>query len=140
MEAEFRRYLQMPHATPVGKTSGREKGNCRQDKEGEKNEVRQRAEGKPRRSHQQAEREKRDDKSLLPFLSGAAQETGQHGEQRDCRVNYPTRGGILVLMGSRGLHGISHQPRQTVMVWESLLDSISSAMAKQDDAAADSTL
>ena len=60
--------------------------------------VRERAERKPRRSHYQAERKKRDDNSLFPFLSCAAQETGDYGQQRDSRVGYPTSdGGILVL-------------------------------------------
>src|SRR5207249_10671614 len=61
------------------KPAGGEKGDCRQDKEGEKNKVRERAERKPRRSNEQVERENRDDKSLFPFFSGAAQETSKHG-------------------------------------------------------------
>jgi hypothetical protein len=94
---------------PLGlvKPAGREKGDRPQNKEGEKNEVRERAERKPRRPHQQVEREKRDDKSLFPLLSGAAQETGEHGQQRDSRVSYPTSGGdILLLARLRSLHGI----------------------------------
>jgi hypothetical protein len=100
------------------KPAGWEKGDCRQDEEGEKNEVRERAERKPRRSRQQVEREKRDDNSLFPFLSGAAQEIREHGQRRDSRIGYPTSsgGGILVLIRSRSLHVISHQPRQTVMI------------------------
>ena len=83
------------------------KGDYPQDKEGEKNDVRERAERKPGRSHQQVEREKRDDKSLFPFLSGASQETGEHGQLRDSRVSYPTSGGdILLLARLRCLHGI----------------------------------
>ncbi len=80
------------------KPAGGEKGDCRQDKEAEKNEVRERAERKPRWSHYQAEREKRDDKSLFPFLSGAAQETGEHGQQRDSRVGNPTSGGSILVL------------------------------------------
>ena len=95
---------------------GREKGDCRQDKERDKNEVRERAERKPRRSHQQVERENRDDKSLFPLLSVAAQETSEHGQQCDSRVSYPTSSrDILFLVRLRCLHGISHQPRHTVL-------------------------
>jgi hypothetical protein len=54
------------------KPAGREKSDCRQDEESEKYQVRERAERKPRRSHQHVEREKRDDNSFFPFLSGAA--------------------------------------------------------------------
>lgn len=88
------------NCAPFGleKPGGREKGDCRQDKEAEQNEVRERAERKPRRSNQQVERENRDDKSLSPFLSCAAQEASDNGQQRDSRVRYPTSGGdILVL-------------------------------------------
>src|SRR5207244_4341830 len=71
-------------------------------------DVGERAERKPRRSYQQAEREKRDDKSLFPLLSGAAQETGEHGQQCDSRVSYPTSGGdILFIARLRSLHGIA---------------------------------
>ena len=80
------------------KPAGGEKGDCRQDKEAEKNDVRERAERKPRWSHQQVECKDRDDKSLLPFLSCAAQKASEHGQQRDSRISYPTSGsGILVL-------------------------------------------
>jgi hypothetical protein len=93
------------------KPAGWEKGDCRQDEEGEKYDVRERAERKPRRSHQQAEREKRDDNALFPFLSGAAEETGEHGQQRDSRIRYPTSssGGISILIRLRSLHVTSHQ-------------------------------
>ena len=125
MEVEFLSHYKCRTPLRLEKPAGGKKGDCRQDKEGEKNEVRERTERKPRRAHYQAEREKRDDKSLFPFLSCTAQETGEHGQQRDSRVGYPTSGGgILVLARLRSLHGISHQPRQTVMVWEPLLDSI----------------
>ena len=99
MEAEFRSHLQVLHATLAGKTSGLGKCDCCQDKEGEKNEVRYRAERKPRRSDQQVEPKNCDDKSLFPFLSCAAKETSEHGQQCDSSVSYPTsgRGGVLVL-------------------------------------------
>jgi hypothetical protein len=108
------------------KPAGWEKCDCRQDKESEKNEVRGRAERKPRRSHQQVRRENCDDKSLFPFLSGAAQETGEHGQQRDGPVGYPTSGGggLWVLMRLKLLHGISHELKSNAMVCESFFDSI----------------
>ncbi len=108
------------------KPAGWEKCDCCQDKESEKNEVRDRAERKPRRSNQQVRPKNCDDKSLFPFLSGAAQETGEHGQQRDGPVGYPTsgRGEVLVLRRLKLLHGISHQLKSTVMVCESLFDSI----------------
>ena len=78
-------------------------------------------------------RENCDDKSLFPFLSGAAQETGEHGQQRDGRVGYPTSGGggLLVLARLKLLHGISHQLKSTVIVCESLFDSITAVPNKR---------
>ena len=122
MGAEFRSHLQALHATRVGKTNGPgRKATAAKIKRDKKNDVRERAERKPRRSHQQIERENRDDKSLFPFLTAPAQETGEHGQQCDSRVSYPTSGGdILFLARLRSLHRISRQPRQPVMVWEPL--------------------
>src|SRR5437588_8382418 len=125
MEAEFRSHLQVPHATLVGKTSGLGERDCRRDKESEKNEVRERAERKPWRLNQQVRPENCDDKSLFPFLIGAAQETGEHGQQRDGPVGYPTSGSrLLVFTRLKLLHGISHQLKSTMMVYESIYDSI----------------